>query len=170
MKHIQVPKAVIFLSCLSMVIVTTSILFNIVLPKQVSGAQSDDWQPLSTLVEPEKLLQIVTDNTAPSADRRAISQSAIGVIEGDLLVVDFSTATLCGRGGCVIAAYRVSTGEQLLFTYATQPAGKPIVELIERSGAELPCLLIAPPINTPAQGLSLDTLCYRNGEWVTEGS
>ena len=169
MKHIQVPKAVIVLSCLSMVIVTTSILFNIVLPKQVSGAQNDDWQPLSTLLEPEKLLQIVTDNTAPSADRRAISQSAVGAIEGDLLVVDFNSSSLCGRGGCAIAAYRVSTGEQLLFTYATQPAGEPIVELTERSGVELPCLLIAPPINTPTQGTTRDTLCYRDDEWVTEG-
>ena len=170
MKHTQVPKAVIFLSCLSMVIVTASILLNIVLPGQVSGAQSDDWQPLSTLVEPEKLLQIVTDNTAPSADRQAISRAAVGIIEGDLLVVDFNSPTLCGRGGCAIAAYRVSTGEQLLFTYATQPAGEPIVELTDRSGVELPCLLIAPPVNAPAQGITRDTLCYQDGEWATEGS
>lgn len=170
MKHIQVPKAVIVLSCLSMVIVTTSLLLNIVLPGRVSGAQSDDWQPLSALVEPDKLLQIVTDNTAPSADSREISQSAIGMIAGDLLVVDFNSSALCGRGGCGISAYKVSTGEQLLFTYATQPARQPIVELTERSGVELPCLLIAPPINTPAQGLTRDTLCYRDGEWVTEGS
>ena len=145
MKHIQVPKAVIFLSCLSMVIVTASILLNIVLPGRVSGAQSEDWELLSTLLEPEKLLQIVTDNTAPSADRRAISQSAVGAIEGDLLVVDFNSSSLCGRGGCAIAAYRVSTGE-------------------------LPCLLLAPPVNTPELGATRDTLCYQDGEWVTEGS
>lgn len=170
MKRIQVPKAVIVLSCLSMVIVTTSILFNIILPGRVSGAQSDNWQTLSALVEPQKLLQIVTDNTAPSANRQEIAQSAVGIIEGDLLVIDFNSSALCGRGGCAIAAYRVSTGEQLLFTYATQPAGEPIVELTERSGVELPCLLIAPLINTPAQGLTRDTICYRDGEWATEGS
>lgn len=170
MKHIQVPKAVIVLSCLSIVIVTTSILFNIVLPGQVSGAQSDDWQPLSTLLEPEKLLQIVTDNTTPSADRQAISRAAVGIIEGDLLVVDFNSSALCGRGGCAIAVYRISTSEQLLFTYATQLDGEPLVELTERSGVELPCLLMAPPINTTAQGLTRDTLCYQDGEWVTEGT
>lgn len=170
MKYIQVPKAVIVLSCLSMVVVIASLILNIVLPGQVSGAESDDWQPLSALVEPDKLLQIVTDSTAPRADRQAIARSAIGMIDGDLLVVGFNTSALCGRGGCAIAAYKISTSEQLLFTYALRPSEQPIVELTERSGVDLPCLLIAPPINTPAQELTRDTLCYRGGEWVTEES
>ena len=167
MKYIQVPKAVIALSCLSMVVVTSSLLLSIALPGQVSGAESDDWQPLSTLVEQDTLLQIVTDNTAPSADRAEIAKSAIGLSKGDLLVVDFETAALCGRGGCAVAAYRLSTNEQILFTYARQPAGEPIVELVTRD-ADLPCLRIAPPINRQAQGLTKDTLCYRGGTWVTE--
>ena len=171
MKHIQVPKAVIVLSCLSMVIVTTSILLNIILPGRVSGAQSDNWQTLSALVEPDKLLQIVTDNTAPSADRREISQSAIGMIEGDLLVVDFNSSALCGRGGCAIAAYRVSTGERLLFIYVSQPSGQPIVELTQRSGVELPCLLISPSSAAISeQRTTRETLCYRDDEWTVEDS
>ncbi|MEM9002720.1 MAG: hypothetical protein AAGE59_04235 [Cyanobacteria bacterium P01_F01_bin.86] len=132
--------------------------------------QERPWLLLSNLVGVTKLVDILQENTAPNTDVDEIAHSAVGMVEGDLLVIDFNTPALCGRGGCAIAAYQVSTGEQLLFTYATQPAGEPIVELTERSGAELPCLLIAPPINTTAQGLTRDTLCYQDGEWVTEGA
>ncbi|MEN8444845.1 MAG: hypothetical protein ABG776_07525, partial [Cyanobacteria bacterium J06555_13] len=102
-------------------------------------------------------------------DRTAIAESAIGIQQGDLLVVDFQTPQLCGRGGCAIAGYRASTGEQILFTYAFQTGPEQeIVQLFSREGVELPCLLIAPSPNTSAQGLTHDALCYRDGQWVTE--
>ena len=163
MKHSTVARTAIALSCLSLLIAIAGLFIS-----DGSKAESTEpWLPLSKLVSPQQLTQIVADNTAPSADRAEIAKSAIGISKGDLLVVDFETAALCGRGGCAISAYRLSTNEQILFTYARQAAGEPIVELITRD-ADLPCLRIAPPINRPAQGLTKDTLCYRDGAWVTE--
>lgn len=163
MKLPTVAKTAISLSCLSLLIAAAGLFIS-------SGSKAESteqWLPLSELVSSQQLTRIVADNTAPSANRAEISKVAIGLSKGDLLVVDFETAALCGRGGCAITAYKLSTGEQILFTYARQAAGEPIVELVERD-ADLPCLLIAPPINQPAQGLTKDTLCYRDGGWVTE--
>lgn len=169
MKHLKAEKLTIVLCSISIVMLTIGLTIG----SESKAERSDGKRPwilLSNLVGAEKLVDIIKQNTAPRTDVDEIAQSAVGAVEGDLLVVDFNTSALCGRGGCAIAAYRVSTGEQLLFTYVLQPSGQPIVELTERSGVELPCLLIAPSINSPAQGLTRDTLCYRDDEWVTEGS
>lgn len=164
MKPPTVAKTAISLSCLSLLIAVAGLFIS-------SGSKAESteqWLPLSELVSSQQLTRIVADNTAPSANRAEISQVAVGLSKGDLLVVDFETAALCGRGGCAIAAYRISTGEQLLFTYTSQPAGQPIVELIDRPGVELPCLLIAPSLNAAPQGLTRNALCYRDGAWITE--
>ncbi len=164
MKHSTVPRTAIALSSLSLLIAIAGLFIS-----NGSKAEStEQWLPLSELVSPQQLTQIVSDNTAPNANRAQISKSAIGLSKGDLLVVDFETAALCGRGGCAIAGFQISTGEQILFTYAHQSAGQPIVELVEKAGANLPCVSIAPPINRRSQGLTRDTLCYRDGAWTTE--
>ena len=127
MKHSTVARTAIALSCLSLLIAIAGLFIS-----DGSKAEStEQWIPLSKLVSTQQLTQIVADNTAPSADRAEIAKSAIGISKGDLLVVDFETAALCGRGGCAISAYRLSTNEQILFTYARQAAGEPIVELID---------------------------------------
>jgi len=166
MKPSTIAKAAIAISSLSLLLAFAGLFIS----NDSKAESTKQWQPLSEIVSTQQLTQIVADNTTPSANRADIARAAIGISKGDLLVVDFETDALCGRGGCAIVGYRISTGEQILFTYAPQPAGEPIVELVERSGAELPCLIIAPPINRPAQGLTTDTLCYRSGEWVTEAS
>jgi hypothetical protein len=166
MNNPKVAKITIALCSLSLVLLATGIVFNV---SRAEGTTAEAWQPLSELVSAAELAQIIADNTAPSADRRAISHTAVGLLEGDLLVIDFKTPQLCGVGGCSIVGYRASTGEQILSTYAVQTgAGKPIVELVERAGTELPCLLIAPSVGATAQGLTRDALCYRDGEWQTE--
>lgn len=165
MKSLTVARTAIVISSISIILVIAGVFIS-------SGSRaesSEQWQPLSELVSPQRLTQIIADNTAPSANRAEIASSAVGLQEGDLLIVDFDTATLCGIGGCAIAGYRVSTGEQILFTYARQlDTNQPIVKLVESPTSELPCLLIAPPINTTASGLTRDTLCYRDGEWTVE--
>lgn len=167
MKLSTVTRTTIVLSSLSLLLAIGGLFIS-------SGSKAESteqWQPLSRLVSSQQLTQIIADNTAPSANRAEIASSAVGLQKGDLLIVDFETSSLCGVGGCAISGYRASTGEQILLTYVRQAsASQPIVEFIERPGAELPCLLIAPPINTPARELTQDTLCYRNGEWVTEDS
>lgn len=166
MNNPKVAKATIVLCSLSLVLLVVGIVFNV---SSAEGTAAEAWQPLAELVSPAELTQIIADNTAPSADRRAISRTAVGLLEGDLLVIDFKTSQLCGRGGCSIVGYRASTGEQILSTYALQTsADQPIVELVNRAGAELPCLLIAPSLGMAAQGLTRDALCYRDGEWQTE--
>ena len=93
---------------------------------------SSEWIPLSALVSEQKLTDIISENTAPSADIESLSELAIGYEQGDLLVVDFKSSTLCGVGGCAIAAYQVSTGDRILFTYAIRPGRTGnIVEVIE---------------------------------------
>ena len=170
MKYVTVAKLAIVICSTSMILFAGSLIVGSASSGEKFEENKRPWLLLSNLVGVTKLVDILQENTAPNTAIDEIAHSAVGIIEGDLLVVDFNSSALCGRGGCAIAVYRVSTGEQLLFTYATQPAGEPIVELTERSGVELPCLLIAPPINTPAQGIVRDTLCYRDGEWVMEGS
>jgi hypothetical protein len=166
MNNPKAAKLTIALCSLSVVLFVIGIVFNV---SRAEGTTAQAWQPLSELVSADELTQIIADNTASSADRRAISHTAVGLLEDDLLVIDFKTPQLCGRGGCSIVGYRASTGEQILSTYALQTgAGQPIVELVNRAGAEFPCLLIAPSLGATAQGLTRDALCYRDGEWQTE--
>ena len=80
-------------------------------------ANDQQWQPLSNIITPEKLTEIVAESTAPSADRDVIAQSALGYEQNDLILVDFNTPTLCGAGGCALAGYQASTGERILAVY-----------------------------------------------------
>jgi hypothetical protein len=166
MNNSKVAKITIALCSLSLVLLVIGIVFNISSAEETTATA---WQPLSELVSADELTQIIADNTAPSADRREIAQTAVGLIQNDLLVIDFKTRQLCGIGGCSIVAYRASTSEQILSTYALRTrADEPIVELVNRAGTDLPCLLISASLGTTAQGLTRDALCYRDGEWHTE--
>ncbi len=134
-------------------------------------ANNQVWQPLSEIVTPEKLSEIVAENTAPSADQDAIAQSALGYEQNDLLLVDFNTPTLCGAGGCALAGYQTSTEERVLTVYVERiSADAPIVEVIDQPGFELPCLLVppAPDDNSIFQETGKDTLCYRDGSWAIQ--
>lgn len=125
---------------------------------------SSEWQPLSEIVDTQLLTQIITENTAPSANRDEIAASAIGKKQSDLLVIDFQSTSLCGIGGCAIAAYNFSTEERILFTYANRPTlDEEIVEIVEKDTESLPCISFIRGNETePA------TICYRENEWVTE--
>ena len=164
MKQRTSLKATLLLSCISIALLLALVSTGFS-PIQASNDAEDAWQTLSELVDQDELTAIVADNTAPSANRADIAENAVGLQKGDILVVDFASAGLCGRGGCAIAAYRISTGEQLLFTYAQRGNGG-LVELIEREGVELPCLVVSPSIDRASS--DRDVLCYRAGEWVTE--
>lgn len=134
-------------------------------------ASGQAWRPLSEIVAPEKLAEIVAESTAPSADRNAIAQSALGYEQNDLLLVDFNTPTLCGIGGCALAGYQTSTGERILAVYVERTsADEPLVEVIEQPGFELPCLLVppAPDENSIFQETDKDTLCYQDGAWTIQ--
>ena len=158
-------KATILLSSISIALFLALISTGFS-PTQASNETEDAWQFLSELVDKDELTAIVADNTAPNADHSAIAENAIGLQECDLLVIDFASNSLCGRGGCAIAAYRISTGEQLLFTYA-QRGSSGLVELVEKDGVELPYLAMSPSIDRASE--ARDVLCYRAGEWTTEG-
>lgn len=126
------------------------------------------WQPLSELVTAAKLTEIVTESTAPSADREAIAASAVGYEQGDLLLVDFNTPTLCGIGGCALAGYQTSTGKRVLAVYVQRTSpDEPIVEVIDQPGFSLPCLLVPPDPEDENifEETDKDTLCYQNGSW-----
>ena len=126
------------------------------------------WRPLAELVDTQRLNQIIADNTTLTANRTAISGSAVGLVTGDFLVVDFQSPALCDRNSCAIAGYKISTGEQLLFTHAFRAEGQPIVEFIEHSGAGFPYLLALHSFKAGARGLTRDTLRYLDGEWIRE--
>jgi hypothetical protein len=166
MNNSRVAKTTIALCSLSLVLLVVGIVFNISSAEETTATA---WQPLSELVSADELAQIVADNTAPSGDRREIARTAVGLVQDDLLVIDFKTRELCGIGGCSIVAYRASTGEQVLSTYAVQTGpDQPIVELVERAGAEFPCLLISSLVDATTRELTRDALCYRDSEWQTE--
>ena len=134
-------------------------------------AQSENeqpWQPLSELINPEKLSAMVAENTSPSTDRRIIENSALGYQQGNLLLVDFNTPGMCGIGGCALAGYRSSTEERILAIYVQRIApNEPIVEIVDQPGFELPCLLVPPDPNDEniLAETDKDTLCYWNGTW-----
>ena len=130
----------------------------------ISLTKNQDWQPLAELVSDTMLTEIVEENTAPSADRAAIAASAIGVEKNDLLVIDFQSSSLCGVGGCAVAAYRISTGDRILSTYANRasPTG-PLVEIVEKGDESLPCISVL-----GREGDNQETFCYRGTEWITD--
>ena len=126
------------------------------------------WQPLAGLVSSAKLSEIVAESTAPGADRAEIAASATGYEQGDLLLIDFNTPTLCGIGGCALAGYQTSTGERILAVYVERSSpNEPIVEVVEREGFDLPCLLVPPDPNDENffEETKKDTLCYQDGLW-----
>ena len=131
---------------------------------------SQSWQPLSALVTPAQLTEIVADSTAPGADRDGIAASAIGYQQNDLLLVDFNTPDLCGIGGCALAGYRPSTGEQVLSVYVERTSpDEPIVEVVDQEGLELPCMLVPPSQEDSIfQETEKDTLCYQDGSWSSQ--
>ena len=134
----------------------------------MSEPAQQQWQPLSGLVTPENLIEIVAESTAPSSDRNGIAASAMGYQQGDLLLVDFNTPTLCGVGGCALSGYRPSTGERVLALYVERTsADEPIVEAVDKAGFELPCLLVPPETedNSIFEEVDKDTLCYQDGAW-----
>lgn len=149
-------KTSIFLAMLAMCMVALGVIVG--LPK---AEASSEWQPLSNLVSRTELTNIIAENTAPNADRDAIAGSAIGYKQGDLLVVDFQSTTLCGVGGCAVAAYQVSTGDRILFTYANRAnSSSEIAEIIESEDANTPCLQLS--FRGQRQP---ETLCYTGREW-----
>lgn len=157
------PKLLIFLV---IAVIGLSLAIGIVSYRAIANPTEQNWQPLSDLVPPEKLAEIVAENTAPSANREAIAASAIGYEQSGLLLVDFNTTSLCGVGGCALAGYQLSTGERILSTY-THTSGEPIVEVVERDGFELPCLFV----HTTPRSLSQqekDVLCYEGDHWEVE--
>lgn len=135
--------------------------------RAIANPTAQNWQPLTELVTPEKLTEIVAESTAPSADREAIAASAIGYEQHDLLLVDFDTPDLCGIGGCALAGYRPSTGERVLAVYVERISiDEPIVEVVDKTGFELPCLLVPPSQEESIfQEVEKDTLCYQDGSW-----
>ena len=134
-------------------------------------ANNQSWQLLSEIVAPERLAEIVTESTSPSANRNEIAQLALGYEQSDLLLVDFNTPTLCGAGGCAVAGYRTSTGERILAVYVERThVDEPIVEVIDQPGNELPCLRVppAPDDNSIFQETDRDMLCYQDGSWAIQ--
>ena len=131
---------------------------------------SQSWQPLSALVTPAQLTEIVAESTVPGTDREGIAASAVGYQQNDLLLVDFNTPDLCGMGGCALAGYRPSTGEQVLAVYVERTStDDPIVEVVDEAGFELPCLLVPPSQEDSIfQETAKDTLCYQNGSWSVQ--
>ena len=145
-----------------------SLIAGFVSYRAIAGPTAvQNWQPLLALVTPEKLAAIVAESTAPSADRAEIAASAIGYRQNDLLLVDFHTPSLCGMGGCALAGYRPSTGERVLAVYVERTSvNEPLVEVVEKAGFELPCLLVPPSQEESIfQETEKDTLCYQDESW-----
>lgn len=160
------------LASLVAVIATLGLIAGFVSYRAIAMSEpAQPWQPLSALVTPERLTYIVAESTAPSANREEIAASAIGYQQGDLLLVDFNTPTLCGVGGCALAGYQPSTGERVLALYVKHTsADKPLVEVVDKAGFELPCLLVPPEPedNSIFEETDKDALCYQNGAWLIQ--
>lgn len=157
------------LASLVAVIATLGLIAGFVSYRAIAMSEpAQPWRPLSALVTPERLTDIVAESTAPSANRKEIAASARGYKQGDLLLVDFNTPTLCGVGGCALAGYQPSTRKRILALYVKRTsADKPLVEVVDKAGFELPCLLVPPEPedNSIFEETDKDTLCYQNGAW-----
>ena len=155
------------LTSLLITVIGLSLVIGFASYRATANPAEQNWQPLAELVAPEKLVEIVTESTAPGANRDEIAASAIGYQQNDLLLVDFNTPTLCGFGGCALAGYRPSTGERILTVYVERTnINEPIVEVVDKAGFELPCLLVPPSQEESIfQEVEKDTLCYQNGSW-----
>lgn len=160
------------LTSIAVAVAGLSLVIGFVSYRAIAMADTNQmWQPLAELVTPEELSEIVAESTGPSADREAIASSTIGYKQGDLLLVDFNTPNLCGAGGCALAGYQLSTGERVLAVYVARTSpDEPIVEVVEREGFELPCLLVPPDPNDENifAETSRDTLCYQDESWVVQ--
>lgn len=159
------------LAYLVVVVSVLSVVIGFVSYRAIAMNESGQlWQPLSALVTPAQLTEIVADSTAPGADREAIAASAIGYQQNDLLLIDFNTPDLCGIGGCALAGYRPSTGEQVLSVYVERTSpDEPIAEVVDQEGFELPCMLVPPSQEDSIfQETEKDTLCYQDGSWSVQ--
>lgn len=157
------------LTSVAIAVAGLSLIVGFISYRAIAMTNADqEWQPLAELVTSEKLSEIVAESTAPSANRAEIASSAIGYEQSDLLLVDFDTPTLCGIGGCALAGYRTSTGERILAVYVQRSSpDEPIVEVVEKEGFDLPCLLVPTDPNDEDffAETDEDTLCYKNGAW-----
>ena len=82
MKLSTVTRTTILLSSLSLILAIGGLFIS-------SGSKAESaeqWQPLSELVSPQQLTQIIAENTAPSANRAEIASAAVGLQKGDLLM------------------------------------------------------------------------------------
>ena len=156
------------LASIAIAVAGLSLIVGFVSYRAIAMTNNQTWQPLVELVTSEKLSEIVAESTAPSADREAIAQLALGYKQNDLLLVDFNTPTLCGVGGCALAGYQISTGARVLAVYMERTnADEPLVEVIDQPGSDLPCLLVptVPDDNSIFQETDEDMLCYQEGAW-----
>lgn len=159
------PKLLTFLA---IALFGITLVTGLVSYRAIANSTEPNWQPLTEMLSPAKLSEIIAENTAPSADREAIANSAIGYEENDLLLIDFQSPALCGIGGCALAGYQPSTGERVLAVYVERVSpDEPLVEVVDEEGFELPCLLVppAPDGNSIFEETERDTLCYQDGEW-----
>lgn len=150
-------------------ILTVSLLLGAskpVLSDATMQSTMQQWQPLSEIVSPAQLGDIIRENADDSVDKTAIARSATGYQQGDFIAITFNNQVFCGRGGCWVFGYQPSTEETVFRTLvATRiPPNGPIVELID-SGLAFPCVrwfaYDAIPLTEPVE----TTACYREGDW-----
>lgn len=135
-----------------------------------STATTDQqWQPLSDIVSPAQLNDIIRENASGQSDQAMIAQSATGYQKGDFIAVTFHNQDFCGRGGCWVFGYQPSAEETIFRTLVATSVGPngPIVELIDKN-LEVPCVrwfaYDSIPLTEPVDG----TACYRGDAWVPE--
>lgn len=149
-----------------------SLLTGFISYRAIASNETDQtWVPLTTVISLDQLTEIIAENTAPSAEIEPIADSALVYEQGDLRLIDFNNSSLCGRGGCALVGYRLSTGERILTIYLERMSSdQPLVEVVAAEGFELPCLLVPPiPEETSIfEETEKETLCYQDNTWSVQ--
>jgi hypothetical protein len=106
-----------------------------------------EWQSALSVVERERLFEIIRDNSHDLSKERDFTDILAGIEikflrplgSPKLAVINFNTKTLCGIAGCLYAVYQIDKPDKPLFQWLLDPALPSSIPLFATSGN---CLVV----------------------------
>jgi len=139
------------------------------------------WQPATSILPKEVLLEIVKQQSAGVPEPEAVIEKTMRAWvmegrEGEVVVFDFNTPEWCGTGGCYYSVYWVkdrNAPPHVLMTelfYPQLPNGKAFFQVGEDNGQPIPCLKVWQPENVEMTQLRQTNYCCNGQQYLPVSS
>jgi hypothetical protein len=123
-------------------------------------AYESDWQPALSVVDRERLFEIIRDNSHDLSRERDFTTILAGIEikflrpfgSPELAVVNFNSKNLCGIAGCLYAVYQTEKPSAPLFQWLLSPALPESVPLFTTSEK---CLVVNQYLKRKNQQISI---------------